>query len=173
MRRRAFSLLELIVVLAILATMVALSLPALQRARAMAVRMACANNLRQIGLAVHSAYDGQGELPHARACPAPWRDGADPLCRTLPTPDTWTGPGERWWAPYDNRPGATPTKALPGIAPEGFLWEFVGKDARLFHCPLALDRTEGSPAHGQAFQVAYALNPDAGGKRLNDHGAPW
>lgn len=171
--RRAFSLLELIVCLAIVATMLAFSLPAIQRARAMAVRIACANNLRQIGLAIHSAYDGQGTLPHARECPFPWRDGNDKLCQTLPAPDTWTGPQERWWAPYDNRPGTSPTKALPGFLPESFLWEFAGKDARIFHCPLALDRTEGSPTRGQAFQLAYALNPAVGGKRLTDNETPW
>ena len=50
----------------IIAVLVALLLPALQKARVIAERLQCANNLRQIGLAIH-AYAGeqQGVLPYA------------------------------------------------------------------------------------------------------------
>ena len=62
-RRRAFTLVELLVVIAIIAILIALLLPAVQAAREAARRAQCANNLKQIGLALHSFHDTHGHLP--------------------------------------------------------------------------------------------------------------
>jgi prepilin-type N-terminal cleavage/methylation domain-containing protein/prepilin-type processing-associated H-X9-DG protein len=62
-RRGAFTLLELLVVLAILALLVALTLAAIQRARGAAARMACQNNLRQLALGVHGYADAHQQFP--------------------------------------------------------------------------------------------------------------
>ncbi len=73
--RQGFTILELLVVVAVVGTLVALLLPALMAARETARCMQCKNNLREIGIAIQQYHDSVKRFPEA------WRA----------TPDKYTG----------------------------------------------------------------------------------
>ncbi|MDD5681578.1 MAG: DUF1559 domain-containing protein [Candidatus Omnitrophica bacterium] len=74
MKKRAFTLIELLVVIAIIGIIAALLVPVLGRAREGARRAQCANNLRQIGLAIHMYCDDHDDVIPASSYPTWWEE---------------------------------------------------------------------------------------------------
>ncbi len=130
--RRGFTLLELMVVVAIVALLATMAIPMLGRFRARAQLTACGRNQGQIAAAMMSYANesrNYNELPQHRS-------------------DSGSGEPDRWWG-YDSVGRADPDDNIP-VAD---IFDFVDGEEEVFKCPGAADIFEFTPA-----DVSYGYN---------------
>ena len=128
--RLGFTLVELLVVVAIIGVLVALLLPAVQAAREAGRRTECVNHLKQIGQGVHNFTDSRGHLPAGG-----WHSWAGD--DNIP-PTVWYVPGKL--PSIEELPAGWPFQILPYIEEGNILndpdWENVKhRTISLFFCP--------------------------------------
>jgi prepilin-type N-terminal cleavage/methylation domain-containing protein len=147
-KRRGFTLVELLVVIAIIALLMAILMPALNRARELGRRAVCMGNLKQLALAwVMYADENDGDLVSGLAGA---NNGATP-----PVVTGWVGPIPLNPA-NDGNPTLTERQQQTPIK-QGTLWEYA-KNPKVFRCPA------GMVGHMVNYAVVDAMN---GAKQTN------
>src|SRR5213594_1247344 len=115
-KRAAFTLVELLVVVALITVLIAILLPTLGKVRGHAARIACLSNLRQLGIALLSyANENRGVFPGAAS--------------------VLQGQDEDWvhWQPNRDAKNST-------------LWAHLGGNLEVLKCPLGVPERLGGPA---------------------------
>jgi len=147
MNRKAFTLVELLVVMAIIAVLISVLLPALHKAREEAEFLSCKTNLKSYGQAyLMYMEDNRGYFPHN---------------------------GD--WLYATNLPGEYGPWRFPDHEPDGLLWPYLGRAGDVNMCPtfFKLVTSDGWAPAGTEPLYSYAVNGYLGGHNPNKGNFPW
>jgi prepilin-type N-terminal cleavage/methylation domain-containing protein len=148
-RSHGFTLVELLVVIAIIGILVGLLLPAVQAAREAARRMSCQNNLKQIGLALHTYHDAHRSFPPSgvreRFNPSGWCRQASWMVRIMPMIEQGAAHDS---APLEDNNFDNNSAGWAGASRH---WRAMsGLRVPIFWCPSSpLDRTKSYPTNSK------------------------
>jgi prepilin-type N-terminal cleavage/methylation domain-containing protein len=172
--RCGFTLVELLVVISIIAVLIGILLPAVQRVREAANRIRCANNLHQIGLAMHNYEAANETLPPSRI------HGEGPSWAWLILPNLEQDNLYRQWDFARNQLNEIAAETLQAAVPQYFCPSrrpVSGEPVKAFFQPtncLATDGVRGAPGDYAACIGSVGIDeptPLPGGAKVYPDGA--
>ncbi len=147
------TLVELLVVLAIIATLIGLLLPAVQNVRAAAARAQCGSNLRQIGLALHHFHDVNGFFPNNGGRDTPGQRVTPAVGTTKNGVTIWWGVGQPNRAPQQQT-GSWAYAVLPYLEQNpAFQNRDYGLSVPVYYCPSRGRWMQAVPAQDPVFPI--------------------